>query len=595
MSNAFWDEAIIAIFFFYGLAFYSMGLGLIVESGRTSELNFARSMRLLAGFGLLHGTHEWIDMFERDINYNHGDVLPNWLLWLRLAVLVTSFLALLAFGEQMVMRDHDDRPMRWHLTIGALAAYAVSCIAVQVIYDMEETAWRTAIDVLSRYLIGIPGSMMACWGLWRQRKIFHDLGMGYFNRDVTWAAGALACYGLIGQLFVQKSDIFPSQYINSDLFQDTFGFPVQLFRALAAAVIAIAMIRVLRVLAAESELRLEKIERAQQEIERRSRVELTRLNVELQEANDESARLLREVRRRDALRGELLQRITAAQEAERKRIARELHDGTGQMLTGLGLGLRGLSKLVATKPDRVAANLTDMETMAVDALGELRNLINDLRPPQLDDMGLAAALRFMIKQLNKREDDLEINLEVRGNPPGLASEVETSLFRIAQEGLTNVIKHAQAKKVYVTLTLDKTRVCLIVCDDGQGFDAGSAFDSTSARRSWGLIGMQERAKLINATLSLDSRPQKGTILTVCVNVDNHKEGKHADQDFDNRRPCGCPRRDENVTGERSEFDCSGRGGEWQAGNSVGEGAEAGHHCDGCDYATNGRGGSDPAN
>src|SRR5690242_10040319 len=97
-----WEEALIIVYFLYGLAFYSMGLALFVESGRASELGFARSMRLLAGFGVLHGIHEWLDMMALGVQVYHQETLYTWLLWLRLAILVTSFLALLLFGEQLL-------------------------------------------------------------------------------------------------------------------------------------------------------------------------------------------------------------------------------------------------------------------------------------------------------------------------------------------------------------------------------------------------------------------------------------------------------------------------------------------------------------
>jgi signal transduction histidine kinase len=532
MSETFWDEAVIAIFFFYGLAFYSMGLALIVESGRASELGFARSMRLLAGFGLLHGTHEWIDMFERGAVDYYDSTLPTGLLWFQLALLITSFLALLAFGEHLSIRERFGRNPRWHMTIGAFIVYAVSCVAVRFVYDLDEVAWRTAADVLARYLIGIPGALIACWALWQQRGIFRDRGMASFGRGFTVAAWALAGYGLVGQIFTAETLVFPSNCINAQLFHELTGFPVQLFRAAMATIVAVAMIRVLRGLEVEREQRMEAIERDKVETEHRSREELTRLNAELRAANRETERLLREVRRSDTLRGELLQQITAAQEAERKRIARELHDGTGQMLTGLGLGLRGLSKRATEHDQPMASQLSDLETMAVTALGELRNLINDLRPPQLDDMGLAAALRFMVTQFNSRENAPEVDLEVHGEPLPFPSEVETTLFRIAQEGLTNVIKHAQASHVWVILNYTSSGASLRVRDDGVGFDSKAIFDSGSPRRAWGLIGVQERVNLIDADVFLDSTPGKGTTLTVCLERAVLKDEKNVDKSID---------------------------------------------------------------
>jgi signal transduction histidine kinase len=506
------EEAIIIIYFFYGLAFYSMGLALFVESVRASELGFARSMRLLAGFGILHGINEWLDMLEQGVAVYHHAPVYDWVLWIRLAILVTSFLALLLFGEHLIAHTQDTLKPIWRLTAGAAIWYAISCIVVRATYQLNDEAWLQAADVLARYVLGIPSGLLACWALWRQRKIFRQRGMDIFVRDLTIGALSLALYGIVGQFFTPSSVIFPSSIINSDLFLQVTGFPIQLFRALMAAAVAIAMIRVLRALEVESQQRLTAIERARHEAEQMSREELARVNAELKVANEETAHLLREVQQRDTLRGELLQRITSAQESERQRIARELHDGTGQALTGVALGLRGLSVKLNKDPVGAVKRLTILESMATGALDELHNLINDLRPPQLDDMGLAAALRWLVERFKDR-DRPHIKLEIRGETYSLPSEVETTLFRIAQEGLTNAIKHAQADHICVILDYSDGP-SLSVVDDGRGFDPTAIMNPGSIRTNWGLAGMQERSNLINASLTLNSSPGTGTTFTV---------------------------------------------------------------------------------
>ncbi|RPJ02983.1 MAG: sensor histidine kinase, partial [Chloroflexi bacterium] len=369
-------------------------------------------------------------------------------------------------------------------------------------------------DVLARYILGMPGAAVACIALLQQRAIFRKRGIGAFNWDLTVAAIALIFYGLIGQCFVPESQVFPSNRINADLFRDFTGFPIQLFRALMAATLAVAMIRVLRALEVESQQRLEAAELAKQDAERHSREELGRLNDELRRANDETTRLLQEVQQRDALRGELLQRITAAQENERKRIARELHDGTGQVLTGLALGLRGTAQLDCDQLDKVSSRLSQLGAMATTALGELRMLINDLRPPQLDDMGLVAALRWQIDSINQRSEFFA-EIDVIGDPFILPPEVETTLFRIVQEALTNISKHAKATQVRVTLNYTKG-LKLTIWDNGVGFDPAAMMQPDKLRKAWGLIGMQERAGLINAALDFKSEAGAGTTLTISM-------------------------------------------------------------------------------
>jgi signal transduction histidine kinase len=399
-----------------------------------------------------------------------------------------------------------------------------------LVYKLDDPAWAQAADVLARYILGVPGAALACWALWKQRSIFRKRGMERFVQGLTLAALALALYGVVGQVFTGESVVFPSTVLNAALFRRVTSFPVQLFRAAMATLLAFAMIRVLRALEVENEQRLESAERAKLEAERRSRGELARLNAELQAANEETARLLREVQRRDALRGELLQRITTAQENERKRIARELHDGPCQTLSGLALGLRGTVRLVPGECGSAIQRLTELETMATASLGELRHLINNLRPPQLDDMGLVAALRWQIATMSKR-DALHARLEVLGEPYALPPEVETTLFRITQEALTNVVKHAQTDRAWVTLDF-RDGPTLTVRDEGVGFNLAAVFQVSEPRMAWGLVGMRERAHLVNATLTLRSAPGQGTTLTVRLHLTNAPEANHANPHVD---------------------------------------------------------------
>ena len=521
--TTFWDNAIVVIFFFYGLAFYSMGLALLVESGRASELGFARSMRFLAGFGLLHGAHEWLDMFDRGLNLMFRTSFPICICWLRLALLVTSFLALMAFGEQLLALERHGRSPSWRLTMAAAMWFAFSTIAVQVIYRLDDAAWIGVTDVLGRYILGIPGSLLAFWALWRQRMIFQQQGMGQFVRHLTIAAGALALYGIVGQFVTGPSFIFPANILNTDLFLRITGFPIQLFRAIMAAVLAIAMIRVLRALEFENVQRIQQADHARREAERLRHDELAQFNRELQTVNAETARLLEEVRRSDQRRGEMIQNITAAQEAERQRIARELHDETGQALTGLALGLRGLTVQSNTNLDLVQQRLPVLETMATAAISQLRHLINDLRPPQLDDLGLVAGLHWLAERFNE-QNAVKVTLEIIGEARPLAPEVETTLFRIAQEGLNNISKHARASHARMRLNFDDGP-SLAISDDGIGFDPALVFSSRNPRTAWGLTGIQERANLINAALTLDTRAGEGTRLT--IRLGDQKGHSHA--------------------------------------------------------------------
>ncbi len=201
--------------------------------------------------------------------------------------------------------------------------------------------------------------------------------------------------------------------------------------------------------------------------------------------------------------------IFNAQEEERKRIARELHDETSQVLTSLLISLAVLEESVTTQEakDRIA----DTRMLAHRTLRAIRNLSTDLRPSALDDLGLIPALRWYIKEYQQKFA-LDVNFQTSGFKERLPTTLETALYRIVQEALTNIAKHAHAHKVAVTLNEEQDAIYVTIIDDGHGFDAEQLQKppGPGQERGWGLVGMRERASLLDGTLSIESKPGRGT-------------------------------------------------------------------------------------
>jgi signal transduction histidine kinase len=237
----------------------------------------------------------------------------------------------------------------------------------------------------------------------------------------------------------------------------------------------------------------------------------------------ENAILYGELKSHDAARGELLHRIVSAQEAERQRVARELHDETGQALIALALGLKGTAETLKVNPAQAALQLEELRMETSEALDALRRMVVDLRPSQLDDLGLAAALRWYVEDFGERFP-LRATISLHGAPRRLPPDVESVLFRIAQESLINVGKHAGAKNVRVDLTFLDLLVKLEVADDGIGFDPDAALKPRSRRKAWGLLGMQERADLVGGRCQVISAPKEGAKVIVEVPVGAAGEG-----------------------------------------------------------------------
>lgn len=207
---------------------------------------------------------------------------------------------------------------------------------------------------------------------------------------------------------------------------------------------------------------------------------------------------------RDAVR-----RVVDAQEAERTRLARELHDETGQALTSILLGLKPLEQAVGTDERAAVASLRDL---VVSTLQDVRRLALELRPAALDDFGLVPALERLAESFGEHSRT-RVDLEANLGDTRLPSELETTLYRIVQEALTNVAKHAAASRVSVTLTRKVGSVVAVVEDDGRGFDPGSVGSD-----GLGLMGMRERVALLGGRIQIETAPDAGTTLVAEVPV-----------------------------------------------------------------------------
>ena len=257
----FFTNNIILVYFFYGLSFFVMGLAVLLEFGHASKLDFSRALRPLIGFGLIHGCHEWFEMFLLIRERISGPFNAPWILPVRLIALATSFLFLIAFGARLISGVEKRR-----LYVGMLSIITAIWVIglLGVLFNPSTSQTRAiAADVYTRYALAIPGAALTVWGLIIQRRKFIQIGMSSFGLDVLLAAIAFGLYGGIGQLFVGKSIIFPSQYLNSAEFLSWFGFPIQVFRAGTATMAAIFITRSLRAFEVESNRRIEELRDAQ--------------------------------------------------------------------------------------------------------------------------------------------------------------------------------------------------------------------------------------------------------------------------------------------------------------------------------------------
>ena len=215
-------------------------------------------------------------------------------------------------------------------------------------------------------------------------------------------------------------------------------------------------------------------------------------------------------------------RLNEVEEQMRKEIARELHDRMGQNLTALNLNLNIIKNCLSSESQKkTALILSDSLKLVVEATEHVRDVMAMLRPVGLDDYGLVSAMRWYGKRFSVRTG-IPVEVLADENYERIPLSMETELFRIAQEAFNNILKHANATQVKVIYTRNKKKIRFVISDNGEGFYSDAVYNE-SQKIGWGLLLMKERARAMHGKLFVDSRPSKGTTITVDIHSAQHRE------------------------------------------------------------------------
>ena len=459
-----------------------MGLLVILEGNRAMDLRLRKALRPLAGFGIVHGIHEWVEMFEQmEILIGHNEpLIPE---FVRLALLAVSFVSLIAFGTYLLAYTESAQRVIILVPLGLEAIWVFGLITFRGHYPSDEI-WGIA-DVWTRYTLAIPGGLLAAIGLVAQQRVFRRSGLVRFGQDALWAAVAFAWYGVAGQFFVKATSFPPSNIINQDVFLELFGFPVQLFRAAMAIAAAIFVTRFLRAFQVESEQKIKELQEARlEEAQQRKR------------SKENSTGVLWMPRKQNAS----VSPATCMMRPDRRLPPSVWVCAAYQQRSRMN-----------TIEIKLFSTLRDLEALTAGSLQELQRLIADLRPSHLDDLGLLATIRWYVNDFKARSN-LDIEIIISGEEKTICPEYSTSIFRIMQEALTNITKHAEATKVQIHIIFDPEEVRIAVEDNGRGFDT----HEIKKQKSWGLIGMEERVTLLDGKFYLHSGPGNGTMVEIVI-------------------------------------------------------------------------------
>lgn len=476
-------EVLFAIYFLYGLAFFSMGLLLLLETWRMEPTAPQQELlRPLAVFGLVHGAHEWLEIFIIQSTRLAGQLTDAWQ-WIRVIMLALSFLALWSYSLNAY------RYGRGHITpLNLFGAVTLPLFALFAAWDiwMAFSGGRIPLAMFSeglvRYVLGVTGAAIATLGLRAAALKARADGRHPLDNYLTISALGFALYS-VSQVFVPSMDTILANLVNAEVFRASTNIPIQAVRTFAAIVITTGMFYGTRFLEGERQAVVAAAQKAQ----------------------------LEALEQQENLRRELLQHTVRAQEEERAHIARELHDEMAQTLTAFSLDL-GTLQQIFSRSAKAAPVLKRLQDLSRQMSQGMYRMVRVLRPAHLDELGLEAALRYMLEQEFKPRG-LPASLEISGESRRVEPLVETVLFRIAQEALTNVQRHAQATETRVHLGYKKDSVCLRVSDNGQGFDPSQTF---IAPHGWGLAGMKERAESMGGKLQVESILGQGTRVEVSI-------------------------------------------------------------------------------
>jgi two-component system sensor histidine kinase UhpB len=222
-----------------------------------------------------------------------------------------------------------------------------------------------------------------------------------------------------------------------------------------------------------------------------------------------------------------LSQIIEVQENERRRISRELHDEIGQALYAIQFNLEMVDKDLPQTTAVVRGRLGEAKSLSSQTLTAMRQLSLDLRPTMLDDLGLVPTLRWYIQNFSNRLD-IYSNFETMGFEEKLPPQIETAFYRIVQEALNNIAKHAQADRVEISLVKRDSRIYASIQDNGRGFDLDRVLHPESPERGFGIVGIQERVSLLGGQMEIQSTPGYGTLIDIEIPYENVKEGDEKD-------------------------------------------------------------------
>jgi len=499
------------VYFIYGLAFFTLGVTILLYPKKKSSFPLAKDLHLIGFFGIFHGLSEWAELYALAMP-DSGSLLP---VVLDGALQPISYFFLLLFGTKVLGGPSGGGPALRLLAPGLLLIYLVL-----MVFFRDVCPGR---DVWERYILGFPGIILTGLALQGQVRQFARLRL--VPVLVNFKIAAIAFYVYAGlTLFANcRGQVFPFSLLSSQVFLEATGIPVQVLRTLCALAITYALIRMLEIFDWETREALRQAQDGLEQMVHERTVELMQSKVALQAKVDEHKETVRSLSRStEALMTKqrqlrrLASELSLTEARERRRIASLLYDRVGPTLSVARTRTGLLAKALAGTGHDPA--LQEVVASLDESIELTRALVADLCPPILHEQGLVAALEWLAGQF-RAEYGIECRCLADGRDIPLAIDLSALLFRFTRELLVNVVKHAEAGRADIVVSLDKAagrEVAIRVTDNGKGMDESRASSLAKNEYGFGLFNIRERINYLGGDFRLESQPGQGTSVTMTM-------------------------------------------------------------------------------
>lgn len=466
---------LLALYFLYGLSFYTMGVAIAFQYRNYSSFRMAYSLSMLAAFALLHGISEWGVVFIPVGVPNFGD-FPLWkLIAVQRLLQAVSYFFLFCFGVKLVSDSYNKKFFWWAIlpTVLFFGWFAEFARFITMVGKDGMISWLLQSESWSRYLLALPGGIFTAYGLVLQVPEFKDFNNKTITRNLWIACLAFVLFALFSGLVVPQNIGGLSRYINITSFRALTGLPIEVFRTATALVATWSITSLLSIFDLEKQ------------------------------------RQVMESRRFEAVC------------RERERIARDLHDDVTQSIFAVGLDLQTTTNLIGWDNNKVAERIKVSVNQLNNVIHDLRSYIKGLEAKG-NDQDLKTVMVTLVKELQEKSNALiTLNIDFSPGqeiqPVAEAEDWLQQLRQMVREALNNAQRHAKAENIYVNLWVEEKKLMVSVMDNGLGMSAVDLSNKDN-RQHMGVKNMRRRARLIGGDMQISTKTGEGTNIIFSVPI-----------------------------------------------------------------------------